>query len=209
MSQAHIISHPAAEQWNQRFATPHLYGLAPNEFFQAELDKLTPGSLLLPAEGQGRNAFYAASLGWEVTGTDVSATAKEQAISWLSEAGLAMNYVLAPHLELDFPAGSFDAIMMCYAHMSSADLTQFLPRLLHWLKPGGWFLLEGYHKAQLGMTSGGPKDLDWLYDEVELGTLLGSLSPLQVWRAQPVLSEGPLHTGLAEVVRVVGQKPLR
>lgn len=42
------------------------YGTEPNAFFKAQLDQLTPGRLLLPAEGEGRNAVYAAKKGWEV-----------------------------------------------------------------------------------------------------------------------------------------------
>jgi hypothetical protein len=53
--------------WNARYsAAEYAYGTEPNAFFKAQLDQLTPGRLLLPAEGEGRNAVYAAKKGWEV-----------------------------------------------------------------------------------------------------------------------------------------------
>ena len=53
--------------WNERYAvTDYIYGKAPNEFFVEQLSTLTPGRILLPAEGEGRNAVYAAKQGWDV-----------------------------------------------------------------------------------------------------------------------------------------------
>jgi hypothetical protein len=55
------------EMWNVRYNThEYVYGTNPNDFFRKELDKIKPGRLLLPAEGEGRNGVYAAALGWDV-----------------------------------------------------------------------------------------------------------------------------------------------
>ena len=45
-----------------------------------------PGRILLAGEGEGRNAVYAASLGWEVYAFDFSMVAKKKALSWLFSA---------------------------------------------------------------------------------------------------------------------------
>ena len=51
------------EFWNERFSSEeYIYGTEPNLFFKSELDKRTPGDLLMPAEGEGRNAVYAVNL---------------------------------------------------------------------------------------------------------------------------------------------------
>ena len=48
--------------WNERYdEESYAYGNSPNVFFKQQLDKLKVGSLLLPAEGEGRNAVYALS----------------------------------------------------------------------------------------------------------------------------------------------------
>ena len=67
--------------WDKRYEeNTTVYGEAPNVFFKSFIDTHKPGSLLLPAEGEGRNAIYAASKGWEVDAFDFSKVAKEKAL---------------------------------------------------------------------------------------------------------------------------------
>jgi hypothetical protein len=53
--------------WNERYAqSDYVYGEEPNRFFKKMLDSpelsgLSGKSMLLPCEGEGRNAVYAAS----------------------------------------------------------------------------------------------------------------------------------------------------
>lgn len=52
------------EFWNERYsANETVYGDKPNKFFKQFIDTHKPGKILLPAEGEGRNALYAASKG--------------------------------------------------------------------------------------------------------------------------------------------------
>ena len=52
------------EFWDQRFDIKEfVYGRHPNAFFKDFIDHHKAGSLLLPAEGEGRNAVYAALKG--------------------------------------------------------------------------------------------------------------------------------------------------
>ena len=47
--------------WNKRYSEPEfVYGTEPNHFFAEQLDQLKPGKLILPADGEGRNAVFAA-----------------------------------------------------------------------------------------------------------------------------------------------------
>ncbi len=57
--------------WNERFSNQeYVYGEEPNVFFAAQLTKLEKGIIILPCEGEGRNAAYAASKGWVVKAFD-------------------------------------------------------------------------------------------------------------------------------------------
>jgi len=68
--------------WNERYSkNKTLYGSIPNIFFRDQLKVLPHGRLLLPAEGEGRNALYAAGLGWEVDAFDFSTVAREKALA--------------------------------------------------------------------------------------------------------------------------------
>ena len=43
------------EFWDTRYAAEeYVYGTEPNEYFKSFIDRLEPGSILLPAEGEGR-----------------------------------------------------------------------------------------------------------------------------------------------------------
>ena len=75
------------------------------------------------------------------------------------------------------------------------------------LKPGGLFILEAFHHAQLKYQSGGPKTMDLLYD---LNALIGDFQALQILEALDglcYLDEGARHSGLGHIVRLVLQKP--
>ncbi len=74
------------EFWNTRYAEKaYAYGEKPNVFFAEKINELQPLSLLLPAEGEGRNAVYAAKLGWDVTAFDYSSEGKDKAVSSTEE----------------------------------------------------------------------------------------------------------------------------
>ncbi|WP_170982756.1 hypothetical protein [Dyadobacter frigoris] len=45
--------------WDERYGSEkYIYGTTPNLWFKENLSLLSPGSLLLPAEGEGRNAVF-------------------------------------------------------------------------------------------------------------------------------------------------------
>ena len=82
------------EFWNERYRQNEFaYGEEPNEFLKEQLAKLQPGSILFPAEGEGRNAVYAAQSGWQVSAFDISEEGKKKAerlkvfllLCWLME----------------------------------------------------------------------------------------------------------------------------
>ena len=72
--------------WNERYAQKeYVYGKAPNAFFKSVIDQLKPGRLLVPGAGEGRDAVYAATLGWQVDAFDSSETGREKALSLAQE----------------------------------------------------------------------------------------------------------------------------
>ena len=90
--------------WDERYAEEEFaYGIEPNAFFGEELKKLTPGKILLPADGQGRNAVYAASLGWDVTAFDMSAVGKERALQLAERKGVAIDFQVGTIPNIGFP----------------------------------------------------------------------------------------------------------
>jgi SAM-dependent methyltransferase len=103
------------EFWNQRYAEAgYVYGREPNAYIRRFIDDHEAGSILFPAEGEGRNAVYAAAKGWRVTAFDYSESAREKALALAVGAGLEIDYHLADAEEFPFPTGAYDAVGLCF-----------------------------------------------------------------------------------------------
>ena len=75
---------------------------------------------------------------FEATGVDVSAKQLELARQHVPAA----SFVRADMSELDFPAGSFDAVVAFYSiiHVPRMEHPALVSRIYSWLRPGGRFL---------------------------------------------------------------------
>lgn len=195
-----------ADFWNIRYTKEEfIYGTQPNEFFKLQLDKLDAGKILLPAEGEGRNAVYAASQGWDVVAFDISAKGKEKALGLAKERQVSVHYEISGALEFQSDV-KFDAIGLCYAHFPANIRKQAHHHLMQFLKTDGIVIFEAFAKAQLGKPSGGPKNVDMLFSVEEIKEEFLGLDFSLLEEETIELSEGNHHKGKAKVVRFVGVK---
>lgn len=192
--------------WDQRYTENEtVYGTEPNRYFKAFIDSHRPGSILLPAEGEGRNAIYAASKGWEVDAFDFSPVAREKALKRAKNLGLTINYFTAR--AEDFKAGKrYDAVALIYVHLPEEVRKGFHQEVYQSLKSGGYMVLEAFAREQINNTSGGPKDGALLYDAPTICTDFPFLHLLSCGQKTVLLAEGPFHQGKAEVLQMIGQK---
>jgi len=191
--------------WNQRYAQEaYVYGIEPNEFYKEQLSKLQPGKILFPAEGEGRNAVYAASKGWDVVAFDNSEEAKKKAEKLAEKNNVKLNYLISSIEAFESAENSFDAIVLIYVHTLNREENH--RKLIRFLKPGGILILEGFTKNQLSNNSGGPRDLAMLFSEEELKNDFNTLKDINISEAEIELNEGQLHIGKASVVRIAGKK---
>ncbi|MCX7550353.1 class I SAM-dependent methyltransferase [Xanthomarina sp. F2636L] len=200
------MKHNPAEFWNDRFGQEEfIYGTQPNEFFKEQINKLKLGSLLLPAEGEGRNAVYAAILGWQVTAFDISERGQEKALRLAKEKNVSIDYHIFGVLDF-MSSQQFDVIGLCYAHFPIELRKEAHRHLINFLKPGGIIIFEAFSKAQFGNTSGGPKSKDMLFSIEEIKDEFKELK-FKILKEETIqLSEGNHHKGEAEVIRFVGVK---
>jgi len=196
------------EFWNERYAQHEsVYGFAPNEFFKEQLQKLSSGKILLPAEGEGRNALYAASLGWHVTAYDFSEVAKAKTLKLADDFGItSIDYEVQDLSMINLPEAKFDAVGLIYVHLPEEVRKHLVQQCINSLKPGGRFILEAFSKDQLNFTSGGPKDETMLYSRAILADLFKEIKIVSNEEVVENLSEGSFHSGLASVVRLVAVK---
>jgi SAM-dependent methyltransferase len=195
------------ETWDERYSGPeYIYGKSPNLWFKTFIDGHPPGRILLPGEGEGRNAAYAAAHGWTVDATDQSANAREKAMKLAAKSGVEISYTLGDILALNVAEGAYDAIGLIFIHKSPAERALFYPKLIRGLKPGGIIVLEGFSKKQVRNTSGGPQDPLILLSVEELRHDFRDLEILELYEMEQVLTEGLLHQGKADTVRMTARK---
>lgn len=196
------------ERWDERYRNAeYVYGKEPNEFFRQELHELVPGKLLLPAEGEGRNAVYAASAGWEVTAFDQSAEGKEKAMKLAREKGVTFRYDIATLEEASFPDNHFDAVALIFVHQPPKLRRVFHRRLMQFLKPGGVILMEAYSREQLHYRTGGPMNPELLFTEEEIREDFSDWEYIFLKSMLVSHDEGILHRGTGSVIRLKAKKP--
>lgn len=200
------------EKWDERYKEPEFaYGKAPNVFFKEWLTKFTPGKILMPADGEGRNGVFAAQLGWQVQSFDLSSEGQTKALQLAKENNVSIDYTVGDFDQLDFETAGFDAIGLVYAHFPADKKSAFHKKLNGYLKPGGIVIFEAFSKQHLQYKKqdpkvGGPDDLGMLFSTEELAADFSNYEVLVLTEDIPVLEEGKYHQGQGSVIRFVGRK---
>jgi len=199
---------PMKDLFDQRYrADEYAYGEEPNAFFKARLDELpAPGRILLPAEGEGRNAVYAARKGWKVDAFDFSEAGREKALRLAERHGVHINYEVADYETAHIEPEAYDAIALIFAHIHEDTRQQIHQELVPALKPGGHLFLEAYSPEQLDYGTGGPPTPEMLYSLETLRADFSALTIIELEKLETEIHEGRYHTGLASVVRLVAKR---
>jgi 2-polyprenyl-3-methyl-5-hydroxy-6-metoxy-1,4-benzoquinol methylase len=199
--------------WNSRFsAAEYAYGTEPNQFFQHALKEIQPtGKIFLPAEGEGRNAVFAASLGLDVLAFDISEEGKKKADLLAKEKQVSINYQVGNLNQLGLEPNSFDVIGLIYAHFETYIKVAYHKEFISLLKPGGFLIFEAFSKnhikfQKINPNAGGPKNAELLFSLDEIRTLFDELEEISLAEKVIDLEEGPFHRGKASVIRYIGQK---
>jgi SAM-dependent methyltransferase len=194
--------------WNDRYGrAEYAYGKEPNVFFKEQLALLQPGKILLPAEGEGRNAVYAAEKKWQVSAYDWAENAHKKAMQLAEEKKVNLDYQICSLSDLNFEPESFDALGLIYVHFPNAIRPINFDRLTNYLKPGGSIILEGFSPNHLQYQAkqpsvGGPKSDDFLYSIEDMKLHFNGYR-FKILKQQVItLEEGDCHVGETEVVRM-------
>ena len=196
------------DMWEERYAADeYAYGEEPNAFFKACLDRVpAPGRLLLPGEGEGRNAVYAARRGWKVDAFDSSAAGRDKALRLAERHGVHVDYEVADYENAHIEPGAYDAVALIFTHTHESVRRTVHRRLASALKPGGHLFLEAYSPEQLTYGTGGPPNAKLLYALDDLRKDFSDLDIVELEKVEAEIHEGRYHTGLASVVRLVARR---
>jgi len=200
------------DRWNDRYSTDEFaYGEQPNNYLRERLMQLDTGTILFPAEGEGRNAVFAAKLGWKVSAFDISIEGKNKALQLAENNNVSIDYQVGELQELDYKAEQFDAIALIYAHFPSAIKSTYHKTLSSYLRSGGLLIFEAFSKKHLRYLAknekvGGPKEIDMLFSIEEISTDFENYEILVLEEKEIELNEGLFHNGLGSVIRFVGRR---
>jgi SAM-dependent methyltransferase len=127
-------------------SAPAVWTGRPNGQLVHEAADLPPGTALDAGAGEGGDALWLASRGWQVTAVDYSEVALERGAARAVELGLA-DRVRWLHEDLDTwtpPAGAFDLVTAHYLHATWTDRAALFRRLGAAVAPGGTLLVVGH-----------------------------------------------------------------
>jgi SAM-dependent methyltransferase len=193
--------------WDERYSIKdYVYGTKPNHFFEEQIQNLKPGKILMLGEGEGRNAVFAAKLGWQVDAVDSSSVAKDKALKLAERNEVKINYQAEDILTYTFPENKYDAVGIIFLHMNESESRIIHKTCVHALRKDGKIILELFSLNQHGKNSGGPQDLSLLCSVEKIRSSFSTLKHDLLQEDNVLLSEGEFHQGDASVIRFVGVK---
>ena len=134
------------------------FNTKPNALLVSAIAERNPGRALDVCTGQGRNAVFLASQGWDVTAVDVSDEGLEIARRNAERAGVSIHTVLTSNETFDFGTAAWDLVVMTYAPVP-LTAPSYVKRISQALRPGGLIVIESFASDAIeeGRT---PVDID-------------------------------------------------
>jgi len=212
MSDSDNLNDIWTERWNKRYSKDEFaYGEEPNNYLEQQLTKLPVGTILFPAEGEGRNAVYAAKIGWKVSAFDISNEGKRKAMKLAEKNNVIIDYTVGELGTLNFEPEQFDAIALIYAHFPANIKSYYHKTFDKYLKAGGIIIFEAFSKKHIDYVTanekvGGPKDIESLFSIDEIKSDFPNYEIFELEEREIDLNEGVFHNGKGSVVRFVGRK---
>jgi SAM-dependent methyltransferase len=175
-----------ADYWNRFYADSNAnFNKAPNGFLIQMVEGRRPGAALDYGMGEGRNAIYLASLGWQVWGFDPADAGVALAQKRAKELGLTLHTDAVGDSEYDFGKERFDLVLFSW----TMPLVT-VQKVAESLKPGGIVVME------CGADFVGRNDMLHLFDA------------LQIVRYEIVRAKSDFYDRReTDVLRLVARKP--
>ncbi len=195
------------EMWDNRYhKDEYAYGTGPNDFLASMAEKIPAGRALCLGAGEGRNAVYLAKLGFDVTAVDLSGIGLQKARRLAEENKVTIRTIQKDVEKLILAENEWQGITSIFFHTPARMRKNVHKKVISSLARGGVFILEGYSVDQLKFKTGGPPDLELLYD---LNEIVNELEDLELFVKRKIVRtvvEGRYHTGKGSVIQVAGIK---
>jgi SAM-dependent methyltransferase len=148
--------------WDERYLShTTLWSGKPNRHLVAETEQLKPGTALDVGAGEGADAIWLASRGWQVTAVDISTVALERAAGYAAKAGAdiagRISWSHQDLMEWEPPQGQYDLVSAQYLHLPAVPRQALFDHLAAAVAPGGTVLIVGHHPSDMETTMPRPK----------------------------------------------------
>jgi 2-polyprenyl-3-methyl-5-hydroxy-6-metoxy-1,4-benzoquinol methylase len=194
-------------QWDERYSTSELIwtGRA-NQFVEAHLAELEPGTAIDVGAGEGRNAVWLASRGWKVTAVDFSRVGLDKADRLAAEHGVDVTTVCADATEWT-PTTTVDLVVLSYLQLPSDQQRTVLEHAATWLNPGGTLFVIAHDRSNVEHGHGGPPSEEVCYTVEDT---VAALAGLDITTAEVVERhvDTPDGTRTALDTLVIARRPL-
>jgi hypothetical protein len=171
------MNDPWLDRWNDRYSKEEFaFGVHPNDYLKEQLEKLPIGKILFPAEGEGRNAVFAAKLGWTVSAFDISIEGKN-------------NYA---HFPADIKSSIHKTLDIYLRKGGYIIFEAFSKKHIDYIT-----------KSE---KVGGPKDIASPFSIDEIKSDFVNYEIMELVEKEIELSQGQFHNGKGSVIRFVGRK---
>ena len=200
------------KMWDDRYAKEEFaYGEQPNNYLKEQLAKIPVGTILFPADGEGRNSVYTATLGWKAFAFDQSVEGGKKAIQLAMRHNVEIQYDVGEFQSLNYQINQFYAIALIYAHFPADKKSNYHKTLTTYLRPEGIVIIEAFSKNHLELFKknekvGGPRDIESLFSIDEIKADFKNFEVIELAEQVVELKEGLFHNGESSVIRFVGRK---
>ncbi|MFJ6001123.1 class I SAM-dependent methyltransferase [Arthrobacter sp. NPDC092385] len=178
------------EFWDDRYRQrTRIWSGNPNRQLVAVAGDLAPGRALDVGCGEGADAVWLASRGWDVLGIDVSEVALSRARTHAEELGEQV----ADRLEwrqVDLLAspglpGGLDLVSVQFMHLPEPERSRIFRALAELVGVGGTFLIVAHDPSDLHTGIGRPPHADIFYAPQEIAALLDDAWDIRVCESRP------------------------
>lgn len=193
------MTHRGPDYWDERYRQKDFVWTAdPNRFLVGAVEGLEPGSALDLACGEGRNAVWLASLGWEVDAVDFSGVAVGKARDLAGRLDVEVDFTVRDLLVWEPPEASYDLVIVVYLQIPAPGREQVWSSAAGAVRPGGTLVVIGHDSDNLTLGCGGPQDPAVLYQVDDVVSAVGD--DLEVVRSEQVIRPVEDETGHHEAI---------
>jgi 2-polyprenyl-3-methyl-5-hydroxy-6-metoxy-1,4-benzoquinol methylase len=200
-----------SKYWDEKYSTEEfIYTKVENRFvveFCGPLEVSGAKRAIELAGGEGRNSVWLAKQGIKVVGFDASDIALKKAKQFAKDNQVEVEYSFSDTDSFTWHENAYDAVIGIFIQFADPQMRKRIFQQTYMaLKPGGFFILQGYTPKQLVYKTGGPSLIEHLYTEEMIRDLAREFQILDLRCYEKELNEGARHAGMSALLGLVAKK---